>query len=228
MDIGKIINNIILCIRFPFLYTRNRFTGKHYSNWKLIEKQKAIFIKWRKYSETHQGLYIKKFGPECTFMNGECIKSTYIMKLASLKDKFLYKFYKWCESFLRIFHCIPIYTELDYMPKGWRKSFGIQMCKDIAKQLRKEHYLYKYRILDIKEKYGELRWYDNGHSINISHIIDKYTLLSSKTCINCGNPAKWISLGWINPYCDNCKIEGNKYQPLYNKCNNEENCMCNK
>ena len=33
----KIINSIILCIRFPFLYPRNRFTGKHYNNWKIIE-----------------------------------------------------------------------------------------------------------------------------------------------------------------------------------------------
>ena len=34
----KILNPIrstYLCIRYPFLYPRNRFTGKHYNNWKL-------------------------------------------------------------------------------------------------------------------------------------------------------------------------------------------------
>ena len=45
--IYKSIKNSILCIRFPFLYPRNRFTGLHYNNWrvrdccsKFIEKYK--------------------------------------------------------------------------------------------------------------------------------------------------------------------------------------------
>ena len=45
--IHRIIKSSILCIRFPFLYPRNRFTGLHYNNWKiqnyctkLIEKYK--------------------------------------------------------------------------------------------------------------------------------------------------------------------------------------------
>ena len=31
----NIFNSIILCLRFPFLYTRNRFTGLHYNNWEI-------------------------------------------------------------------------------------------------------------------------------------------------------------------------------------------------
>ena len=31
------INNTLLCISFPFLYPRNRFTGMHYNYWKIIE-----------------------------------------------------------------------------------------------------------------------------------------------------------------------------------------------
>ena len=45
--IYKTIQSSILCIRFPFLYPRNRFTGLHYTNWrikdylhKLVEKYK--------------------------------------------------------------------------------------------------------------------------------------------------------------------------------------------
>ena len=29
------INNTLLCISFPFLYPRNRFTGLHYNNWEI-------------------------------------------------------------------------------------------------------------------------------------------------------------------------------------------------
>jgi hypothetical protein len=99
------------------------------------------------------------------------------------------------------------YTELDAMPYGWRKAFGIQMCKDIKNALINElgyKGLFNYRISQIKEKFGSLRWYDNGGTKNIHNIIDKYEDLSYKTCINCGKPATKISQGWISPYCDDC------------------------
>lgn len=109
---------------------------------------------------------------------------------------------------------LPSYTKLDDMPKGWRKAFGIQMCKDIKSQLIKENYLYKYRILQIKEKFGTLRWYDARCSKDIFNIINKYEDLSYNTCICCGKPAKYISKGWISPYCADCI--GNKSYTLIN------------
>ena len=57
------------------------------------------------------------------------------------------------------------YTELDDMPDGWRKAFGIQMCQEIRDDLIQFDYLDKYRIVQIKEKFGGLRWYDNGTPI---------------------------------------------------------------
>ena len=33
----SIIYNCYLCIRYPFLYPRNRFTNKHYNNWKIYD-----------------------------------------------------------------------------------------------------------------------------------------------------------------------------------------------
>ena len=99
------------------------------------------------------------------------------------------------------------YTELDNMPEGWRKAFGIEMCKEIKAELLKYDYLNDYRILEIKEKYGGLRWY-SGHipsNSSIFDIIHKYETLSFKTCINCGRQAEYISEGWISPYCKTCK-----------------------
>ena len=103
-------------------------------------------------------------------------------------------------------HLIPQWTELDAMPSGWRKSFGIDMCKEIKRELKKHKGLLKnYRITQIKEKFGGLRWYDNGAPEKIwREIIPKYEAKSYKTCIECGKPAEYISVGWVSPYCGNC------------------------
>ena len=106
------------------------------------------------------------------------------------------------------------HTLLDDMPPGWRKSFGVQMCEEIAQVLYENDYLDKYKIAQIKEKFGELRWYDFGAPDKVQEIIDKYSRISAKTCISCGKPATRITLGWIAPYCDDC------IKPIYaiSKC----------
>jgi len=96
------------------------------------------------------------------------------------------------------------YTELDLMPEGWRKAFGEQMCEEIREELIKVNYLYDYRITDIKEKYGSLRWYDCGATEEIYDIIRKYEKKSEHICLHCGRPATKISLGWISPFCNKC------------------------
>ena len=95
------------------------------------------------------------------------------------------------------------YTELDAMPDGWRKSFGEKMCSEIMNELIAEDFVNEYRIIQIKEKYGGLRWYSNG-SKAIDDIIRKYEGISFRTCIQCGEPATRMTTGWISPYCDNC------------------------
>lgn len=97
------------------------------------------------------------------------------------------------------------YTELDDMPDGWRKAFGEKMCEEIKQELEEKGILHQYRISQIKEKYGELCWYDFGCTTKIlREIIPKYEKLSTRTCIKCGKPATRITLGWISPYCDDC------------------------
>lgn len=105
------------------------------------------------------------------------------------------------------------YTELDSMPDGWRKAFAEQMCEEIREELVRVDYLDKYRITQIKEKYGTLRWYDFGCTERmLREIIPKYEQLSVKTCIKCGNPATKVSAGWISPYCDACANEIGQYE----------------
>ncbi len=110
------------------------------------------------------------------------------------------------------------WTELDAMPEGWRKSFGEQICEEIAKVLKKANYLDKYRIIQIKEKYGSLHWYDSSVPIEIldeiNHITKKYEDISERTCIVCGAPATRITTGWICPYCDNCISKDENSVPI--------------
>ena len=104
------------------------------------------------------------------------------------------------------------YIWLDDMPDGWRNAFGLQMCEELKQALLEkggEKLLSKFRILQIKEKFGSLRFYTNWTTPEIDKIIDKYENISYSTCIRCGAPAKWITKGWISPFCDKCKPDEN-------------------
>ena len=60
--------------------------------------------------------------------------------------------------------------------------------------------------MDIKEKYGELRWYSNWTFDELEKVIDKYANKSVVTCIKCGEKAVWMTdwKDWASPYCDKC------------------------
>ena len=260
------INNILLCISFPFLYPRNRFTGLHYNNWEInkfltnsrklaytnvfvhiVNESKLPEIKSAYYNSDiiimpnkktlivlnnkHKTVRIdisKYCNGEISYIRKELNKENEINVYAVVKDgieiaphfitetfitdKIMYFILKVMEWFyhhpLQWIHCIPMYTELDALDKGWRKAFGIRICKDIKRSLLREggrKRLKEYRIVQIKEKYGIFHLYDSGGNIKIMlEIIPKYEELSYHTCINCGKPATKRSTGWICPYCDDC------------------------
>ena len=269
----NIIKSTILCVRFPFLYPRNRFDGEHHcgllSNWtyklrlkarqsfiitgkvnksddhfshnanffdyhvKLDEATKQIFIRTRTteirfdYSKLVWGdNKFKILGIKVTFtIVGLPIIQVQVKPIdendnsnygfANYREEivinrwheFWYKIIDWFDTkVLDKILFLPSYTELDAMEPGWKKAFGIQMCKELKQELKKHKFLYKYRIFQIKEKWGYLHWYDSGHpkDSKIYDIIHKYEQISAKTCGECGKPATKISKGWIYPYCDDC------------------------
>ena len=61
----------------------------------------------------------------------------------------------------------------------------------------------------IKEKFGQLRLYYSGGGKHVEAWASKYEELSEKTCIHCGKPAKYMSIGWISPWCEDCAKEIN-------------------
>ena len=116
-------------------------------------------------------------------------------------------------------------TELDMLPHGWKKAFGLNICEDLDalfKKSKTKNFAKKYHITQIKEKYGSLRWYDNGVPQDILDeylvIIEKYGKISSVTCMDCGKSATMRCLcGWYEPLCDDC------YNEFYNKKEESKN-----
>ena len=114
------------------------------------------------------------------------------------------------------------YTEYDSIDIGWRKAFGKQLSDEIKKAGEESRKRLGYRSWknllqwsQIKEKYGELRMYASATS-EIQKVLDKYELLSIGYCFNCGKPARYMSKGWIEYYCEDCMIKylkaGDKYR----------------
>ena len=121
--------------------------------------------------------------------------------------------YPFLKSYFNRKKLIVRYTYLDEMPEGWKKAFGLQLCKELKEALLREskQKLKNYHVNQVKEKYGSLHWYDSGGNVETDKIIKKYEEISWHTCCKCGRPASVISTGWICPYCDNC-IENRNYR----------------
>ena len=285
------IDSTILCIRFPFLYPRNRFTGRHYNNWKLLDyidkkkKEAVAFLTIRVNNDekipnfdklpevikksVFKNQFMEKFEYYVNWQNTEYLiykKDTgcqmisvtdvedgtgsrnyaysvdmekwidvtdYLEKTESdldfeyddhinlyrtivlnKKKKLYADCLKWFHDYvLSLIFCLPTHNELDAMDEGWRRAFGIDICKDVRKCLVKTagfKFLFKYRITQIKEKFGGLRWYDAACPRELYDVIGKYESISFHTCICCGKPAKYITSGWICPYCEDCISEGGK------------------
>ena len=85
-------------------------------------------------------------------------------------------------------------TELDFMPKGWRSKFGIEMCEEIREALLSSGKTYaeglsvlnRYRIFWIKRENLRMQWEDTGE---VKEIIENYQDLSEHICCHCGKPA---------------------------------------
>ena len=109
------------------------------------------------------------------------------------------------------------YTLADDIPRGWRIAFGDQMIEELDQLLKKYNLEKEYRITQIKEKYGGLRWYDNGFPEEgykeYTDWLHKYEDLSFRTCIRCGKPAIGLTKGWIMPLCKDC-MKDMPYDPI--------------
>lgn len=95
---------------------------------------------------------------------------------------------------------------LDCLPVGWVTAFAKDMCDELMEALG--DYANEWQIIELKEKYAEMRLYHGGVPENIydkvESIIDKYAEISINTCASCGKQATQFSSGWVQPFCNKC------------------------
>ena len=189
----KIIKSTYLCIKYPFLYPRNRWTGKHYNNWKIINKIKDL------YNEAYVS------GNKDTGF-----KPILINRRKAICFRIL-KFYH--DHVLQWFHCLTSYTEWDAIEPGWKKAFGKQLLKELNAAMIEDggkKYVRSVRIHQIKEKWGRLEIYLSAYGKKTSEVICKYREISWHTCINCGRSAVGYTTGSVFPYCHACYYDMKK------------------
>lgn len=61
-----------------------------------------------------------------------------------------------------------------------------------------------YRIAQVKEKFGGLRYYVDGVGDEGYKLIDEAEAKSYELCENCGDPGILRKGGWLKTYCDGC------------------------
>ena len=59
--------------------------------------------------------------------------------------------------------------------------------------------------VQVKEKYGTLRFYTNRHDDTIDALISFAEDISGCTCENCGSPGNPSRSGWIKVQCSSCR-----------------------
>lgn len=67
-------------------------------------------------------------------------------------------------------------------------------------------------VLQVKEKFGGLRFYAFSETDGVQSLINEYESKSYKTCERCGitEGVKKRGGNWLHTFCDNCDIEFNK------------------
>jgi hypothetical protein len=62
----------------------------------------------------------------------------------------------------------------------------------------------KFRIVQVKEKFGELRVYTRHATEPIFQLIDAAEEIASKTCETCSGTGKMTNHGWMRILCKSC------------------------
>ena len=86
---------------------------------------------------------------------------------------------------------------------GWFQLIW-DLCESIESQLAID--LHEgFEVLQVKEKFGGLRFYTTSCSNEIYDLVDDAEEASYITCEVCGSPGESNQEGWIRTLCDDCR-----------------------
>ena len=98
---------------------------------------------------------------------------------------------------------------LEELPIGWIIAFGDQLADDVIALAKKYKFENEYEVLQIKEKFGGLRWYVSHvpHEMFMEHgnLLHEYEKKSYRTCVICGDAAETPKSMYDQPICDECR-----------------------
>lgn len=101
------------------------------------------------------------------------------------------------------------YTQLDFFPIGWKNAFGEQWAKEVQEAINKMpiNFQKDAYIMDIKEKWGQLRIFLSVCSEELEEVLQKYEKLSESVCMQCGKSKTRGFGGWFSYLCKDCEQE---------------------
>ena len=89
---------------------------------------------------------------------------------------------------------------------GWHDLLW-ELCEAIEEEL--QHFVQSedspFRVEQVKEKYGTLRFYTNWGTDRIYELIQDAENKSAVTCEVCGKPGKLRGTGWLSTTCEEHK-----------------------
>ena len=87
---------------------------------------------------------------------------------------------------------------------GWGMLWRM-LIADLNPLIHKYNLQNEFQFEEIKEKYGEIRVYDNCYIQEISDLINGYAVISGNVCQWCGRPDSAVSRGgWVECQCRQC------------------------
>lgn len=105
------------------------------------------------------------------------------------------------------------------IPFGFECGDGwYQIIDDLSAKLEKEieKYIHTYpddsyppRAVQVKEKFGTLRFYMGGYVEPMDELIDEAERLSEVTCEVCGKPGTLRGKSWVQTLCNECTEKSN-------------------
>ena len=90
---------------------------------------------------------------------------------------------------------------------GWYNILNT-LCGQIQHHLKYNAKKSKEMLVEavqVKEKFGGLRFYYHGGDEFISGLVSMAEAMSYKTCEECGSPGKPNNNGWVSTLCDPCR-----------------------
>jgi hypothetical protein len=92
---------------------------------------------------------------------------------------------------------------------GWYNIIDVLCCQvqnHLKHNLKKDQDSAAVNVeaVQVKEKYGGLRFYYNGGDEFIEGLVWMAEAISEQTCEECGKPGEERGGGWIHTLCDSC------------------------